>query len=220
MRLATLTLLLLVACCVHARAAAIHGTVRVPPAPATSSPVQPYAGRASSLPAPSREPHGRVTDAIVSIAALPARVDSLLPLPRERARLIQKDQAFVPRVIAVPRGELVDFPNMDPIFHNVFSVSPAKRFDLGKYPRPQSRTVRFEKPGIVNVFCDIHSDMAAYIVVLANRAFARPDAQGRYRLPELPAGRYRLAWWHPDFPGGEREVTLDASGDVVADVEF
>ena len=80
--------------------------------------------------------------------------------------------------------------------------------------------MRFEKAGVVNVFCDIHADMAAYIVVLPNRAYARPDAQGRYRLPALPPGRYRLQWWHPDFPGGEREVTLDSAGDALADVEF
>ena len=122
MRLASLLLLLTVVCCTHAEAGVIHGTVRVPTAPPPSAAVQPYAGRASSLPSPNHESHGRVTDAIVSIAAVPARVDSLLPLPRERARLTQKDQSFVPRVVAVPRGERVDFPNMDPIFHNVYSV--------------------------------------------------------------------------------------------------
>lgn len=216
-------LAVLVACClIHApaRAGTLQGQVRVPAAPRAAAAVQAYAGRASSLPAPAREVRGRVTDAIVSIDALPAGVDTLLPAARERARLTQKDQSFQPRVVAVARGERVDFPNLDPIFHNVFSVSPAKRFDLGKYPRPESKSVRFDKPGVVNVYCDIHADMNAWIVVLPNRAFARPDASGHYRLPELPAGRYKLRWWHPDFAGGEREVTVSASGDVTADVEF
>lgn len=218
MRLALLLPLLLM----HATAAAgvIHGTVRVPAAPRAAAAVQAYAGRASSLPAPAREVRGRASDAIVSIAELPAGVDSLLPGPRERARLTQKDQSFQPRVVSIARGERVDFPNSDPIFHNVFSVSPARRFDLGKYPKPESRTVRFDKPGVVNVYCDIHADMAAWIVVLPNRAFARPDVSGRYRLPELPPGRYTLQWWHPDFPGGEREVVVDAAGEVPVDLEF
>lgn len=132
----------------------------------------------------------------------------------------QKGRRFLPDTVVAPVGSTVSFPNLDPIFHNVFSVSPAKRFDLGKYPRPESKSVRFDKPGVVNVYCDIHADMNAWIVVLPNRAFARPDASGHYRLPELPAGRYKLRWWHPDFAGGEREVTVSASGDVTADVEF
>ncbi len=203
-----------------ADAAALQGTVRVSAQVKSNSVVQPYAGRASSLPSPARDSRGRVGDAVLSIRSLSASIDSLLPAPRERARLLQKDQSFQPRVLVVRQGDLVDFPNMDPIFHNVFSVSPAKRFDLGKYPRPQSRSVRFDKTGVVHVFCDIHADMAAYIVVLKNRAFARPDANGRYRLPDLPAGRYLVTWWHPDLAGGEREVTLTSSGDSELDVEF
>jgi len=218
MRLAVPLLL----CLLHAPVAAgtIQGTVRVPAAPRAAPAVQAYAGRASSLPAPAREVRGRVSDAIVSIAVLPAAVDTLLPPARERARLTQKEQSFQPRVVAVARGERVDFPNLDPIFHNVFSVSPARRFDLGKYPRPESKSVRFDKPGVVNVYCDIHADMNAWIVVLPNRAFARPDATGRYRLPDLPPGRYTVKWWHPDFAGGEREVSVDAAGEVAVDVEF
>lgn len=201
-------------------AGTLTGSVHVRSAARTSASVQPYAGRASSLPTAAPVARGLARDAVLSIASLPAGVDTLLPAPSARARLEQRDQAFVPRVVAVAQGDRVDFPNMDPIFHNVFSVSPAKRFDLGKYPKLQSRTVRFDKPGVVNVFCDIHADMAAYIVVLPNRAFTQPDAGGRYRLPALPAGRYTLRWWHPDFGGGEREVTVPASGEAVADVEF
>ncbi len=218
MRTRLLALLLLTAA--PASAAHVHGTVRVPVAGRAVPSVQPYAGRASSLPAPATAARGSVRDAVISIARLPAGTDSLIAPPAERARLVQKDQSFQPRVVPVARGASVDFPNMDPIFHNVFSVSPARRFDLGKYPRPQSRSVRFDTPGVVHVFCDLHADMAAYVVVLPNRAFTQPDERGRYRLPDLPPGRYTVRWWHPDFAAGEREVTLAAGQDAELDVEF
>ena len=95
-----------------------------------------------------------------------------------------------------------------------------RRFDLGKYPQGESRTVRFPKAGLVNVYCDIHSDMAAFILVVPNRAFARPRPDGTWQLPDLPPGRYALCWWHPDFRPGRREVELGGHDDVVVDVEF
>ena len=126
----------------------------------------------------------------------------------------------MPRVVSVATGSAVDFPNQDPIYHNVFSVSTTRRFDLGKYPKGQSRSVTFPKAGVVNVYCDIHSDMAAFILVLPNRAFARPRADGSWQLPDVPPGRYTLCWWHPDFPAGRRELEVGSSGDAVVDVSF
>lgn len=217
---------LLIACALAAAlapsafAACVRGVVRVPASPHASPTFHPYAGHASSMTGHGAPELGAVTDAVVYIEALPAAVDSALPAPAVRPRLAQKDQAFVPRVVVVPVGGSVDFPNLDPIYHNVFSVSPAKRFDLGKYPRGESRSVRFTRPGLVNVFCDIHSDMAAFVQVLPTRAFDQPAADGAFRLPELPPGRYVVRWWHPDFGSGRREVELGASDDVVMDVNF
>ncbi|HXJ71107.1 MAG TPA: carboxypeptidase regulatory-like domain-containing protein, partial [Verrucomicrobiae bacterium] len=127
---------------------------------------------------------------------------------------------FDPRVVVVPVGGTVDFPNLDPIYHNVFSVSPPRRFDLGKYPRGQSRSITFRKSGQVNVFCDIHSDMAGFILVVPDRHWTRPAADGSYSLPDLPAGRCRLRAWHPDFPARVFEVEVPASGDVTLDVSL
>ena len=220
MRIAALMLCCLVLSGTPAVAGVIRGAVRVPTGLHEEPSFQPYAGRASSMPGHARASRGAVTDAVLSIQSLPAGVDSMLPLPAERASLAQRDESFVPRVVAIAAGSSVDFPNFDPIYHIVFSVSPARRFDLGKYPRGQSRTVRFTRTGLVNVFCDIHADMAAFIIVLPNRAFTRPDANGNYRLPELPAGRYLLRWWHPDFPVGQREVVVPESGAVTADVSY
>jgi len=220
MRLPDVALVLLLTVPVPGFAGTIRGTVRMPPLSSPTVTFQPYAGRASSLPAPARTQRGRVTDTIISIESLPAADDAALPKPAAHPRLSQSQQSFVPRVLAVPVGTTVDFPNLDAIYHNVFSVSPARRFDLGKYPRGDSRSVTFSRPGVVSVYCDIHSDRAAFIVVLPNRAFTQPDADGAWRLPELPPGRYTVRWWHPDFEGGSRAVTVPADGDATVDVEF
>jgi len=219
-RIVTILALFLLASVTTAHAGVIRGTVRVPTLTSESHVFQPYAGKASSLPGHARPPRGRVGDAVISIDALPSDVAAALPEYKGARQLAQRDQSFVPRVVSVPIGTEVDFPNQDPIYHNVFSVSPPARFDLGKYPRGQSRRVRMAKAGLVKVFCDIHSDMAAFVVVLPNRAFVRPNDDGTYRLPELPPGRYTLTWWHPDFPGAKREVVIPASGDVNVDVAF
>jgi plastocyanin len=164
---------------------------------------------------------GAYTDAIVYVDRVPAHAESILAAkPAETPKLAQKDQSFVPRVLAIAVGTKVDFPNMDPIYHNVFSLSPAQRFDLGKYPRGSSRPVVFRKPGLVNVFCDIHSDMAAFVMVLPHHGFTRPNAGGEFTLPELPAGRYTVRAWHPDLGEQFTEVDVPASGSVSVKLEF
>ncbi len=108
----------------------------------------------------------------------------------------QKNEQFVPHVLPILRGTTVDFPNEDEVFHNVFSLSGPKQFDLPKYPSGSSRTVTFPKSGIVNVFCHIHSDMSAVIFVLDNPFFATPGENGRYSLADVPPGEYTLVAWH------------------------
>jgi plastocyanin len=134
--------------------------------------------------------------------------------PPGRARLDQRNETFVPYVLAVTAGSTVDFPNNDRIYHNVFSLSKAKRFDLGRYPRGQSRSVRFDRPGVVRVFCEIHSHMSAFILVFAHRYFAVTDAEGRYRIEGVPAGSYTLAVWNDGEVRARREVRVGA-GDTV-----
>jgi plastocyanin len=199
----------------------IRGVVRVPAL--GGGPVvvaNPYPGRGSSLPGRHDPPRGLVTDAVVSVAQLPAGVDTTLTADPSGRVLAQRQQAFSERVLSCVVGTVVDFPNQDPIFHNVFSVSPVKRFDLGKYPKGHSKQVRFDKPGLVQVFCDIHPSMACFILVLPNRAFARPDDSGAYALPRLPAGTYTLKLWHPDFGEVARTVKVPAGGEVTVDLGY
>ncbi len=135
------------------------------------------------------------------------------PLPG-RAALDQRNESFVPPLLAVTVGSTVEFPNSDRVYHNVFSLSKARRFDLGRYPRGQSRSVVFDRPGVVRVFCEIHSHMSAFILVFAHRFFAVADAEGRYRIDGVPAGSYTLALWHDGGVRGRRELRV-AGGDAV-----
>jgi plastocyanin len=116
--------------------------------------------------------------------------------PTQRATMTQKDEAFEPHVLTVVRGTEVRFPNGDDVFHNVFSLSSASTFDLGRYPKGSSRTVTFEKTGRVDVFCHIHSDMNAIVLVLDNPYFVSPDAKGHFVIDSVPPGDYTLIGFH------------------------
>ena len=140
------------------------------------------------------------------------------PAPRH-ALLDQRNESFVPYVLAVTVGSTVDFPNSDRTYHNVFSLSKAKRFDLGRYPRGQSRSVRFDQPGVVRVFCEIHSHMSAWILVFAHPFFAVADADGRFRIDGVPPGSYTLAAWSDGSVRARRELRIAAEGEIV-DVEL
>ncbi len=135
------------------------------------------------------------------------------PVPG-RAVLDQRNETFVPYVLAVTVGSTVDFPNSDRVYHNVFSLSKPRRFDLGRYPKGRSRSVRFDQPGVVRVFCEIHSHMNAFILVLAHRYFAATEADGRYRIDGVPPGTYTLAVWNDGQVRARREVRVGAPGDV------
>ena len=137
-----------------------------------------------------------------------------------RRRMDQRNETFVPHVLAIVAGTTVDFPNNDRTYHNVFSLSRTQPFDLGRYGTGKSRPVRFDRPGIVRVFCEIHSHMSAFILVFAHRYFAVTDDEGRYRLDGVPPGTYTVVVWnetvHGDAP--RRSVTVpDGGGDVDAD---
>jgi plastocyanin len=136
-----------------------------------------------------------------------------------RARMDQRNESFFPHVLAVPVGSVVDFPNSDSTFHNVFSLSRTKRFDLGRYARGKSKAVVFDRPGIVRVFCDIHSHMSAFVVVFNHPYFATTDPDGRYRIDNLPPGSYSVAAWYEGNTRASRMVTVPPQGGPV-DLDF
>lgn len=112
------------------------------------------------------------------------------------AALNQQDRRFSPDLVVIPVGSSVSFANLDPIFHNVFSLSKAKSFDLGNYPKGQTRIVTFTKAGIVFVDCHLHPNMSAVIVVTPNLWSTKADAYGRFVLPDVPPGTYTIVAWH------------------------
>jgi plastocyanin len=114
------------------------------------------------------------------------------PAPDATAEIRQRGKRFLPALLPITAGQSVTFPNDDPFFHNVFSPSPARMFDLGQFPKGDRKTKRFPKVGIVDVFCNIHPEMAATVLVLPNRRFARAAAGGAFRIEGVPAGRWTL----------------------------
>lgn len=134
------------------------------------------------------------------------------------AVLDQRNETFVPHVLAVMVGSVVDFPNSDKTYHNVFSLSKTKRFDLGRYAAGRSKSVRFDRAGVVRVFCDIHSHMNAFVLVFNHPFFDVTAADGRFRLDNVPPGTYTVVAWYEGEAQASRAVTVAAG--AVVDVEL
>jgi len=130
--------------------------------------------------------------------------------PLRRAMIDQRDKTFVPHVLVITPGTTVQFPNNDTVFHNVFAYFEAKRFDLGMYPRGATRSVTFEKPGIVSVLCNVHPQMSAYIVVVYTPYYAVADRDGSFQIKGVPPGTYTLHTWHESGARLERTITVGA----------
>jgi len=120
-------------------------------------------------------------------------------------QMVQENKAFHPNLLVVSRGTSVEFPNKDPFSHNVFSRSQAARFDLDRYPKGVSKSYRFNTVGLIQLFCNIHPQMRAVILVVPNRYFSRADSQGRFAIEDVPAGTYSLVYWH-ERTGALRET--------------
>jgi len=151
--------------------------------------------------------------------AEPASGKAALQKPAQNPKMIQQNKTFVPFILPVQTGTTVDFPNLDPLYHNVFSYSRARRFDLGRYDEGKSKSVTFDEPGVVDVFCEIHDNMHAYILVLDSPWFARVAADGSYSL-EVPAGSYKVFAWIPSRNSEPVEVKLDQNSSGQADFSF
>lgn len=121
-------------------------------------------------------------------------------VPAEPFEIVTERKAFVPRVLAVPVGATVRFPNRDPILHNVFSTQREAPFDLGLYGKGPGASYTFAQPGVVKVYCNVHHAMVAHVLVMDTPFVARPDAQGRFRLEGLPPGPGELFVWHERAP--------------------
>lgn len=136
-----------------------------------------------------------------------------------RVRMDQRNETFVPHVLAIMIGTTVEFTNSDRTYHNVFSLSRTRPFDLGRYPTGASKSIRFERPGVVRVFCDIHSHMSAFILVFSHRYFDVTDDEGRFHLDNVPTGTYNVVVWNEGQQRDVRRVTVpDEGGEVEMNV--
>ena len=147
-------------------------------------------------------------DNVVVFVSSPMRVDSA----PQRVSIRQTNEEFIPHVVAVTTGSTVDFPNDDLIFHNVFSLSRVATFDLGRYPRNTSKARTFTKPGVIKVFCHLHSHMSAIVRVFSHPYFAVPDRNGRFTIPDVPAGRLEVTAWHERAGEVTQQATIDDGG--------
>ena len=157
------------------------------------------------------------TDPPLAVVYLEGAASKSSALPKKQ--VLQKDLVFSPGLLPVQVGTTVEFPNLDDTYHNIFSYSPAKRFDLGRY-RPDERPIpsqTFDKPGLVTLRCDIHEHMRGLILVVDTPHFVTTDAEGRYKLSGVPPGRYTLKAWIDSKTTHERPVEVKSGSTVRAD---
>lgn len=170
-------------------------------------------GSPAAVAAPDTNPYANI---VLYLDSVPSMRETI---PLTHPSMAQHHERFDPHTLAVLVGTTVDFPNEDDVFHNVFSLSGTKTFDLGRYPKGSSKSVTFTKPGIVQVFCHIHSDMSATILVLPNPFFVIPDSAGRYSLDGVPAGTYRLVAWNERIKPIVWSVRIEAGATTTKDLD-
>jgi hypothetical protein len=178
---------------------------------------------------PSKGIHWGITDAVIYIEEIPEVVERKLThrgfwifgssQPR-LWRIVLQQRRFDPQVLAAAVGDRLGISNFDHVYHHAFSVSAARSFDLGKRLPGQSDTLTLNRPGVVNLHCEIHPDMAGYVVVTPNHAFALPGADGLFHLPSLPAGTYAVRVFHPRWGQIRRSVEVPRHGDVELNLKF
>ena len=154
---------------------------------------------------------------LTPVTGTPAAAATTAPPPAHGLRLVQHNKSFEPHVLVVPVGSVVEFPNRDPFFHNVFSLFEGKRFDLGLYEAGSTRNVHFDRPGISYIFCNIHPEMSAVVIALETPYYAVSDRRGEILIPGVPPDRYLFRVWHqsslPEALNGlSHEITVSQTG--------
>lgn len=135
-----------------------------------------------------------------------------VPPPDRVVVMDQHGLRFVPHVLAIQAGTTVEFANSDPLAHNVFSISSPKRFNLGLFGRGTSRRVKFDQPGIVQLLCNVHQEMSAFIVVVKGPYFARTENDGSFHIDNVPSGRHRLRVWHEGIDERSYDTEVATTG--------
>jgi plastocyanin len=200
-------------CAFPAHAGDIRGTVKVVDGLTKKRVTLPaYQSRGVAAPHSSA---GAIDELSRVVVYLEGSIGEVKPVTAE---IRQSHSRFEPEILAVPQGSTISFPNGDPIFHNVFSLSKSKSFDLGYYPLKSTRIVRFDQPGAVQVYCHLHSDMSALILVTPNQFYTQPSSDGVFKLVGVPAGSYSVVAWHKSAGIIRRKIDVTEAG--VAEIVF
>jgi plastocyanin len=170
-------------------------------------------GEVSLLPAGSSHAEPDPSKVVVWLVPLHAMQQTALTPQKTHYRLLQHNKRFEPGLLVVPVGSIVDFPNVDPWFHNVFSLYRGKRFDLGLYQAGSQRSVKFDRPGPSYLFCNIHPEMTSVVLAVDTPFFGISDKNGRYSISGVPRGRYVLHVWYENAPP-ESLLTLQRSIEI------
>lgn len=194
----------------EAQTGAVVGTVTLEQAQVRRRTAGRYPGQSAGTPEIQRVPVVAYVVGRVGNAA-----SSSIP-----SMMVQRDTAFAPAALTIPVGGTVEFPNDDEFFHNVFSYSSAHRFDLGRYPRGESKSEQFQEPGIVEVFCEVHDKMRGVIVVTENPFHAIIGEDGSFRIDGLPPGDHVVAFWSADHRPTEHTVTVREGSTTSLEVEL
>jgi plastocyanin len=160
------------------------------------------------------------TEVVAWLTPLGASAPVSRRTPPQTYRLVQKNKQFTPHLLVIPTGSSIDFPNLDPFFHNVFSLFNGKRFDLGLYEAGSQRSVRFDRTGVSYIFCNIHPEMGAVVIALNTPYYATSTGDGRATLNHVPPGDYELKLWSEGVSAGDLAAATRTVKVANADVEI
>jgi plastocyanin len=163
---------------------------------------------------------GTVVGKVTGVGDAVVYIEGIVETTRGTATMKQEGKQFIPRVLVVQKGTTVAFPNLDAIFHNVFSVSPDQSFDLGSYQQGESKSVTMAKPGVVSVYCNMHPQMVGNILVVPNSHYAKAGKDGFFRLTNVPAGKHRVVAWAPNAKPVTAEAEVSDAGVVTIELEL
>jgi plastocyanin len=171
-------------------------------------------------PKPVKNGAGTIVGKIAGATDAVVYVETISASSKGAATMKQEGKQFIPQVLVVQKGTTVSFPNRDAIFHNVFSVTPDNSFDLGSYRQGETKTVTMSRPGVVNVYCNMHPQMVGHILVVPNGNYARAGKDGFFRLTGIPAGKHRVVAWAPNSKAVVKDAEVNDAEVVTVEFEL
>jgi plastocyanin len=195
-----------------------------PPEPKVAAPEKPRpVATPAVVKAPPPKPAATTGNIVGKVTGAPDAiiyVDDIVTTARGTATMKQENKTFTPAVLVVQKGTTVQFPNLDAFFHNVFSVTPDNSFDLGSYRQGETKAVTMSKPGVVNVYCNMHPQMVGHILVVPNGNYVRAGKDGFFRLSNVPSGHHRVVAWAPDSKPVTAEADVSDAEAVTVELEL